>query len=219
MTPAVYTCHRTHDVIQIDGKLDDPAWQKAEAANLVRTQDGTDPHFPTEVRLLWDDTYLYIGFSCVDEEIWATMTVRDEHLWEEEVVEVFVNPNGDEIGYWEFEVNPLNTLLDLYVMNRAGIPTHSLWDWDSRNIHHAVFVDGNPRRRDSIDRFWSAEIAIPWEDFATAPHLPPIAGDCWRINFFRIDQYQGKEELSAWNPTYQPTFHVPRRFGELHFIE
>jgi hypothetical protein len=62
------------------------------------------------------------------------------------------------------------------------------------------------------------EIAIPWEDFVTAPHLPPLSGDRWRINLYRIDRYQGQEELSAWSPTGQPTFHVPGQFGELIFL-
>jgi hypothetical protein len=213
----LYICHRTPIPIQVDGKLDDPAWKAASPIDLCRTQDGTKPRFATTARMLWDEDYLYIGYACEDQEIWATMSERDAHLWEEEVVEIFINPNGDEIGYIEIEVNPLNTLLDLYVLNRKGTPAQYLFDWNSQGIQHAVFVDGDPRSRDSQDRFWSVEVAIPWEDFATAAHLPPQIGDEWRVNLYRIDNYRGEEELSAWSPTYQPTFHVPQHFGVLRF--
>ena len=211
------SCKHTSAHLNLDGSLNDPAWQDAEQVVLLRNVDGGAPRFATTVRLLWNDDYLYLGFDCQDEEIFATLTARDDPLWTEEVVEVFINPNGDEIGYLEFEVNPLNTLLDLYVLNRPPAPMQALFDWNSRAIRHAVQVRGDPRRRDSLDQGWSVEMAIPWEDFATAPHLPPLPGERWRFNLYRIDHYQGKEELCAWSPTLRPTFHVPSAFGELVF--
>ena len=42
-------------------------------------------------------------------------------------------------------------------------------------------------------------------------------GDAWRVNLYRIDQYEGQQELYAWSPTLCETFHVPGRFGELVF--
>jgi hypothetical protein len=213
-----YQCRRAPEPIGIDGNTSDPAWNLAEPVELVRNLDGGIPRFATTARLLWDDTCLYISFVCLDEEIFARMAQRDDPLWEEEVVEVFINPNGDVTGYLEYEVNPLNTLLDLYVLNRPPHPAHFLFAWNSRGIRHAVRVKGDAQRKDSIDQSWNVEIAIPWEDFVTAPHLPPLSGDRWRINLYRIDRYQGQEELSAWSPTGQPTFHVPGQFGELIFL-
>jgi hypothetical protein len=152
------------------------------------------------------------------------MTERDAPLWDEEVVEIFLDANRDKIGYVEIEVNPLNTLVDLYVLNRPPHPMQTLFGWDSAGIRHAVSVDGDPRQPDSRDRAWSAEMALPWEDFLTAPHLPPHAGDSWRMNLYRIDQFQsqsglGQQELYAWSPTRCETFHVPQCFGKIVFVK
>ena len=201
----------------VDGVLDDPAWQQADAIRLVRNQDGAVPRFETTARLLWDEAYLYVGFACEDTRIYATMTERDAELWHQEVVEVFVDPNGDQIGYVEIEVSPLNTLLDLYVLNRPPQPFRGMFDWDSVGLRSAVRVDGDPHDPGSTDRGWQVEMAIPWGDFATAPHQPPQAGDVWRVNLYRIDQFEGQEELYAWSPTLCETFHVPGRFGEVVF--
>jgi hypothetical protein len=114
-----------------------------------------------------------------------------------------------------------------------------LFCWNSARIQHAVSVDGDPRRRDTQDLSWSTEVALPWEDFLTAPHLPPRPGDVWRANLYRIDRYRsqrelgqpelgqpelgqqasGQQELYAWSPTYCGTFHRPRHFGEIVFVK
>lgn len=214
-----YDCRRATAPIVIDGKLDDPPWQHSAPVHLVRNQDGAQPRFTTSVRLLWDQAYLYAGYRCEDTQIYGTMTERDDPLWEEEVVEIFVDANRDQISYVEIEVSPLNTLLDLFVLNRSPHPARYLFDWDSEGIRHAVYVDGDPHQRETQDRSWSAELAIPWEDFLTAPRLPPAVGDKWRANLYRIDQFQGQEELYAWAPTRCETFHVPQYFGELVFVE
>jgi hypothetical protein len=219
MTRSSYLCRYTATPVQIDGRLDDAAWQAAPSVQLVRNEDGAKPRFETTARLLWDDDYLYVGYACADSQIYATMTERDDPLWDQEVVEIFLDANGDEIGYIEIEVNPLNALVDLYVLNRPPYPMRPLFDWDSEGIRHEVLVDGDPRQPDSVDRAWSAEIAIPWEDFLTAPHLPPKDGDVWRMNLYRIDRYLGQQELYAWSPTRCETFHVPRCFGEIAFVK
>ena len=52
--------------------------------------DGAPGSYETEARALYDDTFLYFSFRCRDDNIWATFKTRDQHLWEEEVVEVFL---------------------------------------------------------------------------------------------------------------------------------
>src|SRR5690349_1512628 len=56
--------HRITGAIRIDGRLDEQAWQDAAAAGRFAQEA---PHYgepatsPTEVRVLYDDEYLYIG--------------------------------------------------------------------------------------------------------------------------------------------------------------
>jgi len=217
MGSLVYRCRRTETPPVLDGTLGDPIWKQAEVIALVRNQDGAAARFETTVRLLWDEACLYVGFACEDTQIYATMTERDASLWEEEVVELFVDANSDGIGYVEIEVSPLNTVLDLYVLNRPPLPFRGMFDWDSVGMRTEVQVDGDPHDPDSTDWGWQVEMAIPWGDFCTAPHQPPLPGDVWRVNLYRIDQLEGQQELYAWSPTLCETFHVPARFGELIF--
>jgi hypothetical protein len=214
----IYTCYRADSPIIVDGRLDEPCWRAAEPISLVRTDTGEPPRFPTTVKLLWDDRFLYAGFHCIDPDIWGTITERDGPMYEEEVVEVFIDANRDGISYVELEVNPLNVALDLYMLNRQG-RRWGLFDWDSADWQHAVTVDGYLNQRDRGDRSWTVEMAIPLADLATAPHIPPLNGDVWRVNLYRIDRGTYGDEYSAWSPTWEINYHISSRFGEVVFCD
>ena len=209
----VYEVSRTVQPIKVDGKLDDAAWARAAAVNLVLNGDGSPSPAKTEAKVLYDDQFLYFSFRCADQNIWATMRRRDEHLWEEEVVEVFLQADPREKSYIELEVNPLGALLDIYLLDiRKPLRYES---WNSEKIKWAVQVDGTVDGLDG-DREWTCEIAFPLEDAVTAPHLPPRAGDRWRMNLYRVES-RPKPALIAWSPTFKDDFHLPSMFGELVF--
>jgi hypothetical protein len=220
-----YVVKRATAPIRIDGHLDEADWQAAEPIPLRETETGRVPNQATSVRALWDDDFLYVGFHCIDASIWSPYVLRNDPLWEQEVVEVFIDDNGNGITYLEYEINPRNALVDLSVINRDGNrdTIRFMTEWDSLRLRHAAHVDGDPARNDTADRSWTVEWAIPWEDFATAPNLPPRDGDTFRANFYRIDRdhrpgaHPEDDEYSAWSPTGAINFHVPKRFGTLAF--
>ncbi len=212
----VTVCHRTAEPITVDGTLAEPAWQRAEVIMLREDASGGAPRQRTEVRLLWDDAYLYVAFHCEDRDIWGITTERDQPIYEQEVVEVFLDDDSDGVGYVEIEVSPLNAVLDLFMLNREDV-RKGLWDWNSSGLRTAVVVDGDPYRRETEDRSWTVELAIPFADMLTAPHIPPHDGDSWRANFYRIDRAEDGDEYSAWSPTYRRNYHTPARFGRLLF--
>ena len=74
----------------------------------------------TTARMCWDDKRLYVAFDCADKDILATMTKRDELLFHEEVVEVFLEPSGDLKRYFEIEVSPRNVIFDATIINTSG---------------------------------------------------------------------------------------------------
>ena len=141
------------------------------------------------------------------------MRRRDGHLWHEEVVEVFLQADPAKPSYIELEVNPLGTMLDIYML-AARKPLH-YESWNSEKLRWAVRVDGTVDGRGG-DREWTCEIALPMEDVVTAPHNPPLPGDRWRMNLYRGEHYPTAAGL-AWSPTLQDDFHIPQRFGELVF--
>jgi hypothetical protein len=212
----VYEVARVTSSINIDGKLDEKAWADAPlVGTFVNNRDGSRSELQTEARVLYDERFIYFAFRVVDQNVWATMKRRDEHLWLEEVVEVFLQANPAIPNYIELEVNPLGTMLDIYLLDKRK-PLH-YESWNSEHLRWAVQVDGTIDGKDN-DRGWTCEIALPLEDVATATHNPPQAGDRWRMNLYRVDQKPRVAEL-AWSPTLQDDFHVLAKFGELVFTD
>jgi len=210
----IYKVARTPVPIKIDGKLDDDAWSKAPpVGNFVNNLDGSESAYMTEARVLYDEAYLYFSFRCKDDNIWSTMKRRDEQLWHEEVVEVFLQADPNQPSYIELEVNPLGAMLDIYML-AARKPLH-YESWNSEKLKWAVQVDGTIDAK-AGDREWTCEIALPIEDVVTAPHRPPLSGDRWRMNLYRGERLPVPASL-AWSPTLRDDFHIPRRFGELVF--
>lgn len=110
--PARYTCYRAAGPIVVDGKLDEASWRMApKSTPFVDIVTGEPGWFDTRVALLWDDEHLYFGFWVEETDVWGTMTQRDSKIWEENDVEVFI---GGTNAYYEFEVNALNTVYEVF---------------------------------------------------------------------------------------------------------
>jgi len=212
----VYEVLRSATPIKIDGKLDDSPWDKAgRIDDFVLNLNGAPGADKTEARVLYDDHLIYFSFRCVDDNIWATFKRRDQHLWDEEVVEVFLQADPRQSSYIELEVNPLGTMLDIYLLDIRK-PLH-YESWNSEGLKWAVQVAGTVDGKNG-DQEWTCELALPMEDIVTAPHLPPRAGDRWRMNLYRVEQKPQPASLS-WSPTFKEDFHVPAMFGEIVFSD
>ena len=211
-----YEVMRASTPIKVDGRLNEAAWAKTPGVGpFLLNGDGAPAPFRTEAKVLYDERFIYFAFSSADENVWATMRGRDQHLWEEEVVEVFLQADPAQGNYIEIEVNPLGTLLDIYLLGRRrNLPYRS---WNSAGLKWAVRVDGTVDGRGG-DRGWTCEIALPLEDVVTAPNLPPRPGDRWRMNLFRVESRPARAG-AAWSPTMQGDFHVPSMFGEIVFTD
>jgi len=211
-----YEVARLTSQLKIDGDLSERAWADTTVVgSFVNNRDGSPSTLTTEARLLYDDKFLYVAFRSVDKNVWATMKRRDEHLWLEEVVEVFLQANSTIPNYIELEVNPLGTMLDIYLLDTRK-PLH-YESWNSEKLRWAVRVAGTVDGKDG-DREWTCEIALPLEDIATATHIPPQPGDRWRMNLFRVERLPKVAEL-AWSPTMQDDFHILARLGEIVFTD
>ncbi len=211
--------YRTQNPLRIDGVLDEPEWQMAEPLELKDIKGRSAPK--TFARLLWDDRYLYIAFECSDDDIWATKTQRDDFLWEEEVVEAFIDPDGDGLNYYEFQVNPLGTEIDLLIPDAVEGVKHGKKnaEWNCQGWLSAVKVRGTVNKRDDKDEGWTVEMAIPLSVIAHPQSLAPRPGLSWRLNLYRIDRPKGKEDdplLLSWSKCVV-WFHEPDRFARVTF--
>jgi hypothetical protein len=211
----VYEVARTSMPIRVDGVLDEAAWEKAQPlGTFSSSRDGAASSLETVGKVLYDNEFVYFASRFVDENIWATMRNRDEHLWTEEVMEVFLRADPRSTSYIELEVNPLGTLLDIYLVDvRRPLPYRS---WNSDKIRWAVKVDGTVDGEPG-DREWTCEIALPIEDVVPAVNTPPKPGDRWLFNMYRVEKKPAPAGL-AWSPT-GGDFHRPNRFGQLVFTD
>lgn len=215
-----YTVFRVKNELKIDGKLDEQAWQDVNFTEaFVLYRDGSAAEKETRCKILWDDRFLYIGFESEDDNVSATYRQHDANLWDQDVNEVFCDPQGDGAHYFEFQVNPLATTFDLFMPeNRKGDR-----NWDFKSLITAVNINGTLNDSADTDKNWSSEIAIPFQEIsfmAAANTFPPKEGDTWRILLCRYN-YRDKEgkkpEISAWNKTDKRGFHAPDKFGKIIF--
>lgn len=205
-----YICKKINKNLSIDGDLTKKEWQEAEELQLIETVSGDEISFPTTVKLLWSDEFLYAGFQCVEDYVFATKTEYNDKLYEEDVVELFLDDDKDQKTYIEIEVNPLNAVLHYGIHNNLAGKITQYARVDNQ-VESAVIYNEN---KNSL----AVEFAIPLTEFVTASHIPPEKGDSWFFNAYRINHRRNKTvEYYAGSKTGEINFHKPKCFGTLIF--
>jgi hypothetical protein len=201
---------------KIDGELDDAVWQSASKVFLVRSFDGRKPLSATAAQLAYDDENLYVAFDIEDSDIWGTLKNQDDAIYNEEVVEVFIDANGDGRTYNELQVSPHNVQFDAsFEERRKDLELAKTW---KSGMKSAVTLVGTIDNPDDKDERWRVEMAIPHRSLNQVPSLPPAAKDVWHFNLYRLDHPSRKTvEGQALSPLYVGDFHHLPRFARLVF--
>ena len=237
--PKHYICYQVGGPIRIDGKLEEADWQKGEWTDYfmdITGPSGVTPYYDTQVKMLWDSQYFYIGAVLQEAHIWAKLTKRDEVIYYDNDFEIFIDPDGDNHHYMELEINALNTVWDLFLKRPYRDTTHANSNFDLPNLLTAVEIKGTLNNPGDKDERWSVEIAIPWADITA--FLPetrrPLNQQQWRINFSRVQwettvkngKYKKKKgkngkplpELNwVWSPQWAINMHQPEFWGYVQF--
>jgi hypothetical protein len=236
--PRTAVCHRTAMPLTIDGRLDEPAWRATEWSAPFVDIDGVRPvRHATQMKMVWDETALYIAARLDEPDLWATITRRDAVIFQDHDFEVFLDPGGDTHEYYELEVNALGTAWDLFLVKpyRDGGP--ALHAWDIAGLRVGVDVRGTLNRPGDRDEGWTVELALPWESLreASPTRRAPRDGEQWRVNFSRVqwtmdiagdgyrkrlDATTGKplpEDNWVWSPQGAIDMHMPERWGTVQF--
>jgi hypothetical protein len=168
--------------IDVDGRFDEPVWQRASpAADFIQIDpaNGQPATEPTEVRIVFDRDALYLGVTAFDSEPdrWfgfqrrrdETLGADDRFMW---TIDTFLDART---GYF-FEMNPSGLMADS-LMGVTG--DNRQWDgiWNAR-ARHTEFG-------------WALEIEIPFRTLNFNPN-----NDTWGINFQRT--VRRKNEDSIW---------------------
>jgi hypothetical protein len=187
-------------------------WSSLPALSPFILADGSrEAKQQTTVRLCQTSQLFYVRFDCQDRDIWGNYTRRDDPIYIEEAVEVFIAPNeSDPLDYYEFEVSPNGVLFDAQIFNPSGKnDSHMTGNpaWDCQGIKWQA------GRNDNHQHWW-AVLVIPWHSLTTRLELPRS----WRANFYRIERpHDDEAEFSCWSPVMTPVadFHRPSYFGVL----
>lgn len=223
--PPVYHCVRTAEPVTVDGRLDEGCWASAPPVLLVNASTGNRATPRTTARLCWGATHLYVGFECEDDDAWGSYGQRDDPLYDEEVVELFLCPSGDVRRYYEIEISPHNVIFDAALhspqLDRRTMTTDREWACEGMlsAVSSNTIVHRTPPGRRTVTGppgVWSAELAIPFKALRLTG--APEVGAEWRVNLYRIDR-GARSRYLAWSPTLRrpADFHVPERFGTLRF--
>ncbi|HWL39030.1 MAG TPA: DUF5916 domain-containing protein [Gemmatimonadaceae bacterium] len=144
---------RTVTAPVLDGKTDDEAWRDAQIIDHFleyEPKEGAETRFRTEVRVTYDEKYLYILGRMYDpapDSIVSLLSRRDVRTQSEQL-KIMIDSYHDKRTGFEFCVNPAGVKRDFYVYNdNTEDPT---WDgvWDVAT------------RIDSVG--WVAEFRIPF---------------------------------------------------------
>lgn len=179
---------------ELDGLLADPAWRQAAPFEL-KTANGGIPRQKTDGFIGYDDKHLYIGMRCFDSQmdrLAAAAAARDDHVWRDDCVEIFLGPSGPRGDWADYFHLGLSVTGAQYDARKADPAWNAAW-----TAKTARFPDR-----------WEAVMAIP---FASLELSAFTRGD-WTVNFCR--ENPKLQEFSAWSPT-QGTFHTAERFGIL----
>jgi len=176
----------------VDGLLTESAWFTAMTADEFQMNfpfDSLKAVSKTEVRMMYDEKYLYISAIChhqSNKDYVVQSLKRDFEFKENDAFGIFINAYNDETNGLYFGINPFGVQSDGIVDNGGIKGIKSNWDglWFSEVNH-------------SPD-FWTAEIAIPLKTLRFKDRQKE-----WRINFARNDRTQN--EISTWFP-------VPRAY-------
>ena len=229
----------------IDGSLDDAVWRAApwtEPFVDIRGEGWPQPPLETRAKIAWDERHLYVGAELEEPHLWATLADRDAILYREHDFEVFLDPDGDGLAYYELEINALGTEFDLFLDRPYRRQGKANVAWDMEGLRTAVRLEGTLNDPTDEDAGWSVEIAIPWsalrppgvppEDAAG----PPRAGDTWRVNFSRVqwplvvvdgvyrkarepvDWSDHPEDNWVWSPQGEIDMHIPEMWGVVRFV-
>ncbi|MDY0231679.1 MAG: carbohydrate binding family 9 domain-containing protein [Candidatus Saccharicenans sp.] len=201
----------------LDGVLSEPAWVNAvpfSEFRMVEPIPGAEPSEKTDLKVLYDDSALYIAIYCYDSEpgkIAVNSLAHDQTgtsggSWgmghqststSDDVVRVLIDPFLDKRTAYVFYVNPKGARSEGLV---SGGSASLDWDgiWEARA---KILPDG-----------WSVEIKIPFKSISFKKELP-----AWGLN---VERYiaRKQETIRLSGISRDANFNNPMTAAELEGI-
>ncbi|WP_281753212.1 carbohydrate-binding family 9-like protein [Neptunitalea chrysea] len=238
VVPKHYIVTKTTQPITIDGKASEKDWAKTSYTDSFIDIEGIkQPKYNTQVKMLWDDTYLYVYAELEEPHVWATLKQRDTIIFYNNDFEIFIDPSNTTKNYGEIEINAFNTVWDLHLDKPYRVSGKPNNHWDLKELKSAVNIQGTINNPKDTDTGWTVEIAIPLKAISElkGSHAIPKEGEQWRLNFSRVEwdydlingRYYRKKKNSTFLPEYNWVWsnqkvinmHEPEKWGYIQFTE
>jgi hypothetical protein len=194
---------RVDEPIRIDGSLDEAVWQEAEIATDFiqnRPNPGQKEMRPTQVRVLYDDGFIYVGAMMHDvspDSIFRQLGKRDD-LGNTDYFGVFFDTYNDQINGFGFFVTPAGVQLDArYSSNGEDFTWNAVWESSAKLV-------GNS---------WVVEMRIPY----SALRFSKKPEQLWGLNFTR--HRQSSRETFYWNHVEPAISGFMNQFGKLRGLK
>jgi len=199
---------RPGEKIDLDGRLDEPAWDVAPMTDLVDLTTLVTPYLKTKSVMRYDDKCLYVGAVMEEPQAWANKTHDNTPIFQDNDYEVFIDPGGEYRFYKELEINALRVRWNLLMVRpymdggpavcsttdaticNATDPEHGVdKPFDISETWKAeVFVDGKVNDPVVGSKMWSLEMCIPIKDVLSYTHAEmPRHNVFWSANIMRVE--------------------------------
>ena len=228
----------------IDGNLFERAWSDAIQLHPFYEANGVDvPDEQTQAFLMWDERHLYIGvrvYSLDMGELQISQTKSGSPVWNDDCLEILVDPNPETELYYHLVVNPLGTVFTQTIRSaRPHGVRPPLTDTKSTGDTRTALIPEFPpdsqieMRADHIKasldsqttlaeiethittRYWSVEVAVKRSALEPEP-----TGD-WKVNLHQ--KAQENREFSYSSPAFDAEMpwwpHWRKRMRHFQFTE
>lgn len=223
--PPAYECRWATGPITVDGRADEPAWAAAQpiepaafAVHWAKQPEARPAQSETRAKLLWDGQNLYFYAEMEDRDLFADVAEHDGATYYNDVFELFFKPDDKKTGYYEFEVNPLNTRFDLYAPIRDFLKFDEFLKQDPFSWRTAVVRRGTLDDRTDRDEGWSVEGVIPWVDMIHTG-ARPVVDETWSFALCRYDYNNAwaRPNLTSNAPLSRADFHLTEDYVPIQF--
>jgi len=216
---------RTIEAGRIKSDMDTPSMEEVSElldalgeGHAIEAVNWENFPYKPEVRfnIAWGGHDIYIKYYVRENHVKAEKTTTNEMVCEDSCVEFFVSP-GDDGFYYNFEFNPIGT-----VLMGSGHGRHDIIRTEntvSDGIRRLTTMGSKPFAEISGDISWSLTLAIPLETFFRHK-VSNLKGKSFRVNFYKCGDRLSIPHYVTWNPvgTEKPDFHRPEYFGVLKFV-
>ncbi|MGE9289523.1 MAG: carbohydrate-binding family 9-like protein [Puniceicoccales bacterium] len=198
----------------LDASTEDLIWSEAtviEQLAKVESKYTRDLEImPTRILLLWSEDGLYLRFECADDVLVTPAVGHDGKHHDGDIVEVIVDPEGDQTRWMEVQVSPLNQILDIeYHLTGAAsyyregvLSDESIRDvlesdlsWTMEGFQSSTWI--------GPEQTWIVEMKIPAEVLADLAEFDGKlkAGMKLNANFIRYERWARPVpgEKARWN--------------------